>query len=218
MIQESTFQFLSTLKKNNNKVWFEEHRNEFARAKLNFEEFVAQVLQKMLVLDAVFAEQIPKDCVYRIYRDVRFSKDKTPYKPYLSAYFSHGGRKWEGAGYYCHVEPGSIFVGGGLWMPATGILKNVRQEIDYNFQEFLDIISGKKFKKAFDRIEGETLQKPPKGYDVTNPAIEYLKMKSFICRCPIPDKSLLTKSASNMVFETFQTLAPLVNFLNRAID
>src|ERR1700679_1155921 len=134
MIQAGTITFLEKLSKNNNNPWFDAHRDEYATAKEDFEAAVAGILAGLAVSEPLFKEQKAKDCIYRIFRDVRFAKDKTPYKAHFGAFFSKGGRKFPGAGYYLHIEPGNkSFAGGGLWVPEAPLLKAVRQEIDYNF-------------------------------------------------------------------------------------
>ena len=136
MLQQATITFLTKLSKNNNKPWFDKNRDAYAIAKDDYEVLVDNLLVALSAVEPVFKEQKAKDCVFRIFRDVRFSKDKTPYKPNFGAFFSKGGRKYPGAGYYLHVEPGGkSFAGGGLWMPEAPILKAVRQEIDYNYKE-----------------------------------------------------------------------------------
>src|SRR4051812_13218438 len=118
MLHAATFSFIEKLAKNNNKPWFDEHRNDYAAAKEDFESLVAEVLNGLAANEPAFKEQKAKDCIFRIFRDVRFSKDKTPYKAHFGAFFSKGGRKFPGAGYYLHLEPGGkSFAGGGLWVP-----------------------------------------------------------------------------------------------------
>lgn len=218
MLQEETLQFLRDLKDNNNKAWFDKHKPQYETAKADFENFVSAFLARMAALDAAFAEQRAKDCIYRIYRDVRFSKNKTPYKNHFSAYFARGGRKWDGAGYYLQLEPGNIFAAGGMWMPQPAVLKNIRQEIDYNFAEFQAILQNKKFSKTFGSLEGEKLHRPPLGYDAANPAIEFLKQKSFIMRSSLTDAAFCSAKAQDKLLEVFSTLSPLVAFLNRAVE
>jgi uncharacterized protein (TIGR02453 family) len=158
MLQATTLKFIQQLAKNNNKPWFDSHKDAYITAKEDFETLVTGIINGLSVHEPVFKEQKAKDCVFRIFRDVRFSKDKTPYKAHFGAFFSKGGRKFPGAGYYLHIEPGGkSFIGGGMWMPESPLLKNVRQEIDYNFEEFQSIINGKKFKKLFTQINGEHL-------------------------------------------------------------
>src|SRR3954462_7481143 len=146
MLQPETIAFLGKLAKNNNKPWFDKHREDYAAAKEDHEEMVTSILAALSATEAVFKEQKAKDCIFRIFRDVRFSKDKTPYKAHFGAFFSIGGRKFPGAGYYLHTEPGKSFIGGGLWQPEAPLLKAVRQEIDYNYDDFRKIIENKTFK------------------------------------------------------------------------
>jgi uncharacterized protein (TIGR02453 family) len=216
VIQPQTLNFLRQLKKNNEKAWFDAHRKEYETAKKDFEGFTGELLRALVSLEPNLANQQAKDCTYRIFRDVRFSKDKTPYKSHFGAFFSRGGRKWDGAGYYLHLEPGAIFAGGGLWMPEPGLLKKVRQEIDYDFKGFKEIVDSKSFKKLFPKLDGEKLSKPPQGYNVDNPAIEFLKMKSYTAGHAMKDEGLTSASAIKNIVSVFTTLSPLINFLNRA--
>lgn len=219
MLQKSTIHFLEQIASNNNKPWFDEHRNEYLSVKADFEHLAADVLKGMGELDPVFKEINAKDCVMRIFRDVRFSKDKTPYKTNLGAGFSSGGKSFPGAGYYLHIQPGGqSFAGGGMWQPESPKLKAIRQEIDYNFDEFNKIINDKHFKKMFGQIEGEKLVKVPKGYADDNPAIEYLKLKSFTVGCKISDADLTKKGIDKKVVDAFTTMKPFVDFLNRSVE
>ena len=218
MLQPSTLGFLRDLKENNDKGWFDAHRKTYEGARKDFEDFVGDLLKALCPLEPALAGQSARDCTYRIFRDVRFSKDKTPYKAHFGAFFSRGGRKWDGAGYYLHLEPGGIFAGGGLWMPEAPLLKKVRQEIDYAFGEWTGIVEGKAFRKVFPEIGGETLQKVPQGYEADNPAIGYLKHKSFIASHRMADEDLTGKDALKKVVSVFTTLRPMVDFLNRAVE
>jgi uncharacterized protein (TIGR02453 family) len=218
MLQASTITFLEQLAKNNNKPWFDKHRDAYQAAKEDFEVFIDQLLARLVPLQPEFANLKGKDCVFRIFRDVRFSKDKTPYKAHFGAFLSKGGRKYEGAGYYLHIEPGKNFAGGGLWVPQGPMLKAVRQEIDYNFDEFKKILAAKDFKKYFKKIEGEQLKTLPQGYTADNPAIEFLKQKSFTVGTPLPDKEVMSKGLASKCEAIFTAMSPLVNFLDRSSD
>lgn len=219
MLQTATLSFLKKLGKNNNKPWFDEHRKEYEAAKKDFEQFITSLLEKMAALDPAFKEQKGKDTVFRIFRDVRFSKNKTPYKAHFGAYLSRGGRKSPDAGYYLHLEPGGkSFLAGGLWMPEGTLLKKVRQEVDYNYKEFQSILTSPSFKKLFTRIEGETLKTLPQGYAADNPAIAYLKLKSFIVTTQLKDEDFGTKTVQTNIMKIFTTMKPFVDFLNRAMD
>ena len=218
MLQTTTISFLEKLAKNNNKPWFDKHRDDYQAAKEDYEAFVAEILEGLAAIEPMFKEQVAKDCVFRIFRDVRFSKDKTPYKAHFGAFFSKGGRKYPGAGYYFHLEPGGkSFAGGGLWVPEAPLLKAVRQEIDYNFDEFSGIVGEKKFKKLFGQINGEQLKTNPQGYTEDNPAIEYLNMKSFTVSCNIPDSDIGGKGLVKKALEVYTTMRPFIDFLNRSV-
>lgn len=221
MLQPATLTFLKSLKKNNNKEWFENNRSKYEAAKKDFENFVAAVLDNLKNIDPTIAELKPKDCTFRINRDVRFSKNKAPYKTNMAMYMSKGGKKSNNAGYYFHLEPGSAFIAGGVWMPMAPELKKIRQEIDYSFDTFKKITGNKKFKQIFGDLEitDETsLTRPPKGYEENNPAIVFLKLKSFIATTQISDEILTSKSLVKQVIGNFEILKPLIDFLNTALD
>ena len=222
MISSSTITFLKALKKNNNKPWFDKNREKYNAAKYNLEEFVALLLQKMVSFDEDMKELTAKNCTFRINRDIRFSKNKTPYKINLSASFNRGGKKSIYGGYYFHLQPGgNSFVGGGLWMPEPENLKKLRQEIDYCFPEFKKIIGAASFKKHYgelERDEKQMLVNVPKGYDKENPAAEYLRMKSFIATKNLSDEEILSPKLTDEVIQSFKALMPLVKFINRAFE
>jgi uncharacterized protein (TIGR02453 family) len=180
------------------------------------------MIKKLGGFDTSVAHLQAKDCMFRINRDVRFSKNKAPYKTNMAMYVSKNGKKaMDCAGYYLHVEPGASFVAAGIWMPMAPELKKVRQEIDYNFDEFQKLVKQKSFKNLFpdlDRSEGAVLSRPPKGYEADNPAIEYLKLKSFIVTTPLADNVLTGKAMLPTVSAAFKTAFPLVQFINRALE
>lgn len=217
-MESSTFSFLQNLNENNNKTWFDANRKMYEAARTDFEKLVQTILDKLAVWEEGFTAQRAKDCIFRIHRDVRFSKNKEPYKANFGAVFSKNGKKDIGAGYYLHLEPGKSFVGGGIWQPEKDVLKKIRQEIDYNFSEFEGIISEKKFKSVFQKIDGEPLKRPPLGYDDSNPAIAYLKLKSFTVGARMDDAAFIRKDASEKVVSIFQTMQPFIFFLNRAVE
>lgn len=218
MLQEKSLSFIKSLAKNNNKAWFDKHRDEYQVCKEDFEEFVTALIGHMAKSEPEFAELKAKDAIFRIFRDVRFSKDKTPYKAHLSAALSKGGRKFAGAGYYIHIDPGKSMAGGGLWMPEAPLLKAVRQEIDYNFKEFKQIIGKPAFRKMFGDIEGDRLKTLPRDYNADNPAAEYLKMKSFVASHKFGDEDLTSKNLVKKVGDVFTTMKPFIDFMNRSLD
>lgn len=220
MLQPPTFKFLRDLKKNNNKPWFDEHRKQYEAAKADFYTALETIIKGIAPFDSSIAHLKAKDCAFRINRDVRFSKDKSPYKTNMGAFISKGGKKINNAGYYIHIEPGGCFAAGGFYMPDAPQLAKIRQEIDYSFDAWKKIVAEKKFKAHFVKgVEGiEVLSRPPKGYDETNPAITYLKMKSFIVSRELTDKVLQEKAAIKEIIKTFAAMKPMIDFLNAAVD
>lgn len=219
MITLSTLKFLKDLKKSNNKEWFDANRNRYELAKTEYFLFVEEVLEQMKKVDASLSELQAKQCVFRINRDVRFSKNKEPYKTNFGASFSKGGKKVQCAGYYFHLEPGATFIGGGFWMPMAPELKKIRMEIDYNLDEFNAILNNKVFKKQFSMLDQEEkLSRPPQGYEADNPALELLKLKSHVVMASVTDAALQEKNLASVVVSHFKTMMPLIHFLNRAID
>ena len=219
MLQSTTLKFLKDLKNNNNKPWFDDHRKQYETARADFYTLVEKLIQAISKFDAPIGLLTVKECVFRINRDVRFSKDKAPYKSNMACYFNQGGKNGLGAGYYLHVEPGKSFAAGGIWVPEPAILAGIRQEIDYNFTDWKKITENKSFKKKFTEgiTSNDSLVRPPKGYDENNPAIEFLKMKSFIVRKAFADADLQHKSFVTEVAKTFNTMKPLIDFLNTAL-
>ena len=220
MLQPATLKFLKGLQKNNNKPWFEKNRPAYEEAKADFAQFIQTVIDKHGKKDDSIKDLKAKDCMFRINRDVRFSKDKSPYKNNFGASINRGGKKSVYAGYYFHCQPGEAFVGGGLWIPMPPDLKKVRQEVDYCFDEFEKIIGSKKFISVYGDLikDGETsLVKVPQGFEKDNPAAEYLKLKSFIAMKKLDDATLTSKDLVQTTLGAVETLHPLLMFLNRAL-
>jgi uncharacterized protein (TIGR02453 family) len=222
MLSPKTLQFLTKLKKNNSREWFNQHRDDYDAAKENFVELVNQILANCSQFDEELSVLTYKDCIFRINRDVRFSKNKDPYKNNMAAYFVKGGKKSWLAGYYFHCEPGGkSFIGGGLYGGEPDQIKKVRQEIDYNWEEFKGILENKTFKKIFGDLskeEGMSLIREPKGYEKDNPAIDYIKLKNFIVSVPVTDQELTDKKLIKKIITCFAAMQPLLRFLNRAME
>ena len=212
-------QFLQKLEKNNNKIWMDEHRNEYLDAKSSFENFVDELLVDMKLIDKNLDTLTAKDCTFRINRDVRFSKNKNPYKNNMAAYFNQHGKKGIGAGYYIHLEPKKCFIACGIWMPANEDLKKIRQEIDYNIDELNNLMKKTDFKKQFEKglQQSDKLVRPPKGYEEDNIAIEVLKLKSFIVQKNITDEMLPSKDFKKNIITIIKAGKPLVEFINRSL-
>ena len=219
MIEKKTLQFLSELKKNNVKEWFDANRSRYDAAKENVNGVFEALIKEMGKFDTDIAVLQLKNCTYRINRDIRFSKDKTPYKTNIAAYFAKGGKKTDASGYYLHIEPGGAFIGAGCWWPHAALLKATRQEIDYNFEEWKKIIGEKNFKKIFtDGIsKKDTLQRAPKGYEENNPAIEFMKLKGFNVIQKFGDAEMLHKDFVKNTATKFKTVKPMIDFLNNVL-
>lgn len=218
MIKASTLAFLKAIKINNNKEWMDANRKDYEAAKQNYEDFTTEVLKGFTDFEPTFAELTAKQCTFRINRDIRFSQNKAPYKSNFGAAFSRGGKKSPYADYYFQLQPCNSFVAGGLWMPPADRLKAVRQEIDYDLPAFEKILQQKDFKKLFPLMEGEQLKTAPQGYTTDNPAINYLRFKSFTVFHPLNDKTVMSKDFPQDLLSMFKTMKPFMDFLNRSVE
>jgi len=218
MIKSDTFKFLNELAANNNRDWFQVNKSRHDDARLNVLEFTGKVIAGMSKYDHTIPSSLdPKDCVMRIYRDVRFSKEKTPYKNNFGAGFSQNGKKFSGAGYYLHIQPEGSFIAGGCWMPETDLLKAIRQEIDYNGSDFRAIIENPSFMKYYGSLDSEyKLKTCPKGYDQDHPEIEFLKLKSFTFTHKLNNSELINSGSVEQVVNGFEKLNPFIAFLRNA--
>ena len=214
IIQKSTLQFLKELVEHNTREWFNEQKSRYEAARKNYSLFLDELLLEVQQFEPAARGQKGKDLLFRIYRDVRFSNDKRPYKDHFGAYIAEGGRKSVYPGYYLHLASDNrSFVAGGLWMPPADQLKAVRQEIDYNLEAFKEIVEAPAFRKKFGDLQGEQLKTTPKGYDKGNPAISYLRHKSWNAIMPLPDAVVLQDDFLQVVVEAMQALKPLNDFL-----
>lgn len=223
MFQSKTVTFLKELKKNNNKPWFDNNKDKYLSSKLDFEKFVQQLIKGISEFDSDIKSLEVKNCTFRINRDIRFSKDKTPYKTGMGASFNNGGKKSKFAGYYFHLEPGGkSFAGGGLWMPAPLDLQKVRQEIDYCLPEFKKIIFASSFKKQYtqglEADQSQMLVNVPKGYNKENPAAPFLRLKNFVATRPLADQLLTAPALEKEVIQAFKGLLGLVKFINKSLE
>lgn len=219
MLTNDTLKFLKELSKNNNKDWFEKNRKRYDNAQTEIKTFLAEWIKNYGKKDESIAHLDPKKCIFRINRDVRFSADKSPYKTNLGAYLTKGGKNTNLAGFYLHIEPNNCFFGAGNYMPMPDQLAKIRQEIDYNFSDFNKIISAKKFKENFGELNTDNkLKRPPKGYEETNEAIEYLKLKGFTVFHKITDEELTSKDFVKTIVELSTIVKPMIDFLNGAVE
>lgn len=220
MIKSDTFKFLTDLAANNNRDWFQLNKSRHDDARLNVLEFSSEVISGLSKFDHTIPSTLdPKECVMRIYRDVRFSKVKTPYKNNFGAGFSQNGKKFSGAGYYLHIQPEASFIAGGCWMPEADLLKAIRQEIDYNGSDFRLIIEDHSFMKYYGNLESEyKLKTCPKGYEQNHPEIEFLKLKSFTFSHKLNNSELTHSGSVDQVVNGFLKLNPFIAFLRNAIS
>lgn len=220
MFEKSTLKFFAELSENNDREWFISHKAEYDKIVEKAQGLVAQWIAGLGELDAVILDNEPKKAVFRIYKDVRFSKDKTPYKTHIGMAVGRGGRTAKWAGWYLHIEPGNkSFMAAGKWAPEANELKAIRQEIDYNLEEFLSVTQNEAMKAAFGELDREyALKKAPKDYDPEHPAIEILKLKSFTFSKIYTDEEVLSENFPQQVIADSKLLYPFNQFLNRALD
>jgi uncharacterized protein (TIGR02453 family) len=211
--------FLKDLSENNQRDWFLSNKENYSNAKQEFIAFIENVLKIVAKKSKAYGEIDPIKTLFRINRDVRFSPNKAPYKTNFGASLNLYGKKSFKAGLYIHIEPGGSFVGGGIYMPPADILYKVRQEIDYNFNSFLKIIKHKDFVAQYGQLDmSDALKNPPKGFNAENPAIAYIKLKSFVSIAHFSDKELVNKDFTNQAAAKLIALLPLIDFLNNSLD
>lgn len=218
MIKSDTLSFIADVAQNNNREWFAENKARYETAKADVLAFIDQLIPGLAAADPEFSADTPaKKCLLRIYRDVRFSKNKDPYKNNYGIYFAVKGKGVNEPGYYLHIQPGGCFFAAGVWMPEASELKKIREEIDYNTSEFLDIINAKEFKGLFKLSKEDSLKKAPKGYEMDHPHIELLKLKSFIATFPIKDEEFLKPEIVDKLKTAFNGVYPFIVFLRNAV-
>jgi len=217
-LSKSTFNFLKEIKENNNREWFQEHRQQYDHALADFTEFSHHILLGLSKIDPkVDADYPVSKCIFRIYRDIRFSKDKTPYKSFFSAGFSSEGKSSKIPGYYMQLEPGKSFVVAGIWQPDKEKLGAIRQEIDYNAEKFRSIVSHPNFIKNVKLDRDDQLKKAPQGYDPNHPEIEFLKLKSFMAFRSLTDEEVISGNATQTIFKTYEACMDFQEFLYEAL-
>lgn len=210
----STLQFLRHLEKNNNREWFNENKAIYQEAQLDVISFVENLLEEMTIFDEEIGKLDAKKSLFRIYRDTRFSKDKSPYKTNFGASLGMG-KGSQKAGYYLHIEPGKSFLGGGIYMPEPAVLKAVRNEISAFGDEFKTILEKNEFRNYFRGLSVEDkLKNVPQGFEKDDKMAEYLKLKHFIVTHPVSDEQLLSENAAQELSKIFKAMKPLVDFLN----
>lgn len=218
-VSNKTLKFLKDLKNNNTKEWFTDNKKVYEGVKEEFETFIGELIKQIAKFDPEIADIPPKKAIFRIYRDVRFSKDKSPYKTNIGAHLAaHRSKPHDRAGYYIHIQPGNCFLAGGAYDPGNPWITQIRQEIDYNTKEFKKIINGASFKKYFGEIEGEKLKTAPKGFPKDHPELELLKHKSYLAVHNLSDKDVTSPDFLKHSTTVFKAMKPFDDFLNRAAD
>jgi hypothetical protein len=212
-ITTSTFQFLQDLKNNNTREWFHANKKRYDTVKSDFEETIKELIGSIGEFEHMTGVEV-KHCNYRIARDVRFTNDKAPYKSWLSASFSEGGRKSGRVDYYLHITEEESFLGGGAWAMTPEQLAKLRQEIDYNAQELKAIIFDLNFVKTFGEIQGEAVKSSPKGYSKDHPEIELLRFKQLFFLHKFTNEEVCSPNFVSKVTETAYTLKPFLDYLN----
>lgn len=211
--------FLTGLKNNNEKEWMEANRKYYQEAREEFKKLTGYVLEALKLLDPGLEGVTVSDCIFRINRDIRFSADKSPYKPWMSAVMAEGGRHSSSAIYYLHLQPqNESRVAGGIYQPAGEQLRKIRQEVDYNAAELKKIVSAHSFQQHFGPIQGEKLSRAPKGYPLDHPNIELLKLKSFLAMKSFSDEEVLQNDFAERVLESYRLVQPFNEYLNVAIS
>ncbi|MEJ5994771.1 DUF2461 domain-containing protein [Pedobacter sp. Du54] len=217
MLKKKTLHFLELLSENNNREWFAENKHLYEEAKADLLVMIAILIKEFSAIDPQYsADTEPKKALMRIYRDVRFSKNKDPYKKNYGIAFDVKGYGPNTPSYYLHLQPGNCFFGVGFWQPEPQILKMIREEIDYNASEFLSVIAADDFKKTYTLSQEDKLKKAPKGYEIDHPQIEILKLKSFIAIYKIGDAEFFKPTIVNKLKTAFEIIQPFVLFLRKA--
>ena len=218
-MKRTILSFLEQLQENNTREWFQANKSLYDEAKREFEVFIDSLIPAIAKFDDSVKQMTAKDCIFRIFRDVRFAKDKSPYKTNFGAFIAKGGRKNHGPGYYFHIQPGECFLSGGVWMPEPEVMKKVRQEIYYNIDEFKSILNSKTFLKYFSGIDDWDRQKTaPKEYPKDFPDVELLKNRSFTISHKLDDKILHSDELFDYTIGVYQIMQPYNAFLARAVE
>ncbi len=214
-IPVSSMEFLKAVKNNNNRDWFNAHKSIYLRELSHLETFADDLLRELSKHDVIETPS-GKKSLHRIYRDTRFSKEKTPYKTNWSGSYSRATKLRRG-GYYFHIEPGNSFVAGGFWGPNPDDLKRIRDDFAYDATAFRKILKSKNFKETFGTLRGEQIKTTPKGFDAGNPAIDLLRYKQFIVVRDFSDKEVLGKDFVKLAAQTFHKMRPLFDYMSEVL-
>jgi len=218
-MKSTILNFLGQLQENNNREWFLANKGLYEEAKADFEAFINSLIPAIARFDESVQFMTAKECIFRIFRDVRFAKDKSPYKTNFGAFMAKGGRKNHGPGYYFHMQPDGCFLSGGVWMPDPDTMKKIRQEIYYNIDEFKGILNDNKFKNFFSGIDDWDKQKlPPREYPKDFPDIDLLKNRSFTVSHSIDTELIHSDGLFDYTVKVYKAMRPYNAFLTKAIE
>jgi len=217
MISKITFAFLKAVKENNNLEWMNKNRDLYHMERDNFFDFAKKLIEATQKIDKTIGKLSVKDCTFRFNKDIRFTKDKSPYKTNFWVIIREEGKHWVGAGYYVHIEPGECFIGGGMYMPPAPTLQRVRTHIAKKYKQLEKIISTPAFKKTFGSLQGDELQRVPRWFDKDHKAGKFLKMKSFFVGHNLSDKKVLQEDFIEYCISVFKVMKPLNDFLNNTM-
>ncbi|MEN4762504.1 DUF2461 domain-containing protein [Chryseobacterium sp. C39-AII1] len=213
-LSPKTFDFLKKLTKNNNREWFNENKDLYLESQQNVISFLEDLINEMADFDEDLRKIDAKKSLFRIYRDTRFSKDKIPYKTNFGASLGMGKGSQKG-GYYLHLEPEKSFIAGGIYMPESSVLKELRKEISLYGDDFIKILNNKEFKKHFPELDqADKLKKVPQGFEKEDTMAEYLKLKNFIVVYNLKDEEVLNESSIKNLTKLFKLMKPFNDFLN----
>lgn len=212
------FHFLKEISEHNNREWFHTHKYLYEEARDEFEQLLSVIISRISLFDESIRGVHAKDCTYRIYRDTRFSPDKTPYKTHLGGYINAHGKKADHCGYYVHLEPGNCLLAGGSWCLPSKILKAVRQAVYDNMDEYRSIVEDPAFKQYFPQIGETFLKTAPKGFSKEYEYIQYLQCKDYTCCCNLPDDFFYSPDFLERTDEIFKQLKRFADFINYTID
>jgi len=216
-MKETVLAFLKELQKNNNREWFQANKEWYDEARAEYEGVVGQLIPEIAQFDESIRFTEVKECMFRIYRDVRFSKNKEPYKTNFGAWITRGGRKSSGPGYYFHVAPDEVFLSGGIYMPDPELLKRIRKEIYYNIGEFMSILNSKDFSRYFSQIDDyDKMKKPPREFPADFEQIELLKLRSYTVSRAVDEATLHSARLVPALKAGFRAMFPYNEFLRRA--
>ncbi|MBU1010807.1 MAG: DUF2461 domain-containing protein [Bacteroidetes bacterium] len=215
---KEVLQFLEALAQNNNREWFEKNRNRYESARNEAIDLAEKIIGNLALTNPGYGSLDPRKCIFRIYRDVRFSQDKSPYKTHIGMFFNAGGKTAVRSGYYVHIEPGKSFIGGGVYGPPAPELKALRQEIYFHSAEFRAIIDNTQFRAVFGDLMEEKLSRPPKGFPADFNEIELLKYKHYVVGHDLNDVQVSDPGLVDRIMHTFNTMRAFNEFLNRALE